>query len=124
MTREETGKLFTLLKQFFPNRNFTAQMSLAWELALEPYAYEEVKNAVVAHVRKSKFFPDIADLTAGLSFDTPEEKGAESGRGSLNTPASWMLPYLLPEDSRSVSRCAREQGLSWEEAKRRMGEGA
>lgn len=122
MTKDETGKLFTLLKQFYPNKNISAEMRLAWEIVFEPYAYEDVKAAAVAYVRKSKFFPDVADLTVGLAMQEEQPKKAKDGRKSLNEPAPWMTPHLLPDDPHSVSRYAREHGIRWEEAKRRMEE--
>lgn len=117
MTKDETGKLFTLLKQFYQSKNITAEMRLAWELVLEPYSYADVKAAAVAYVRKNKFFPDIADLTAGLSENTPKLYG----RKSFNEPAAWMLPFIKAmeaEHENSVSRHAREHGLTWSEEKR------
>ena len=37
MDRCEVEKLFTLFSQFWPNKQVTAKMKLAWEIALEPY---------------------------------------------------------------------------------------
>ena len=119
MTREDTGRLFTLLKQFFPNKNITPELRLAWELVLEPYAYEEVRAAAIAYTRKHKFFPDVADLTADLMPMQEEQEEPEEGR---DAPADWMLKHILPDNPHSVSRYARERGISWEEAKRRMEE--
>lgn len=119
MTKDETGKLFTLLKQFYPNKSVTQEMRLAWEIVLEPYSYDDVKAAAVAYVRKNKFFPDIADLTAGLSENTPKLYG----RNSFDEPASWMLPFIKAmetEHEHSISRYAREHCLTWDEAKQEM----
>jgi len=117
MTRDETGRLFTLLRQFYPNRSVTQEMRLAWEIVLEPYGYDEVKAAAVAYVRKSKFFPDIADLTKDLAENAPKLHG----RRSLNEPAAWMPAFIEAmeaEHEKSVSRYARERGLTWDGAKR------
>ena len=59
MTKTETAKLFTLLGQFYPNKSPTTELRLAWELALEPYAYEDVRTAAIAYARGNKFFPTL-----------------------------------------------------------------
>lgn len=49
-------------------------LKVAWALVLEPYAYEDVKQAVVAHFRTSKFWPDIGEVTQYLpDVPTPNE---------------------------------------------------
>ena len=112
MTKTETAKLFTLLGQFYPNKAPTAELRLAWELALEPYAYEDVRTAAIAYARGNKFFPDLVDITGGLapaqgSDETPE-------RGARDR--SWMQKYILPDDPDSVSRYARQHGMTWPQA--------
>lgn len=68
MDARETEKLFALLGCYYPNAKQlkSKPMQAAWVIALEPFAYEDVKAAAVAYVRKKNFFPDVADLTAGL----------------------------------------------------------
>lgn len=112
MTKTETAKLFTLLGQFYPNKAPTTELRLAWELALEPYAYEDVRTAAIAYARGNKFFPDLVDITGGLapaqgSDETPE-------RGARDR--SWMRKYILPDNPDSVSRYARERGMTWPQA--------
>ena len=48
MDKCEVEKLFTLFSQFWPNKQVTTKMKLAWEIALEPYSYADVRAAAVA----------------------------------------------------------------------------
>lgn len=45
----------------------------AWALVMEPYEYEDVKQAVAAHFRVSKFWPDVGEVTQFLP-DVPTPK--------------------------------------------------
>lgn len=110
MTKEETGKLFTLLEQFYPNTQKGRIAKAAWELALEPYRYEDVKAAAIDYVRSGKFFPDLADLTAGL----PRREDQE------NTCAvDWMKPYVDPDYKPDpITHYAAVHGITWGEAKK------
>lgn len=80
MEKTELTKLFSLLRQFFPNKQISDDMTLAWRYALEPYRYDDVKNAVLAHVRQSRYFPDISELVKLLpqaeekEYLTPQRK--------------------------------------------------
>lgn len=102
MTKTETAKLFTLLGQFYPNKAPTAELRLAWELALEPYAYEDVRTAAIAYARGNKFFPDLVDITGGLA----------PAQGSDETPERGARPELDAEihpagrSGQRVSLCA------------------
>lgn len=69
MTKEETRGLLIYLEQFWPNKRFKnpAAMLAAWADALAPFEYSEVKAAAARYATKNKFYPDLADLTTGLS---------------------------------------------------------
>lgn len=116
MEKNEVGKLFTLLGQFYPNKQLSENMKLAWGIALEPYRYGDVKTAAVAYVRRNKFFPDVADLTAGL--ETTEDKPAEKPV-DRKAEAAWMRKYINADHGGlgRISRCARERDITWDEAK-------
>lgn len=68
MDKPETVKIFDLLQQFYPQAAALKDKKkrYAWRLALEPYAFEDVKAAVLSYARKGKFFPDLSDITSGL----------------------------------------------------------
>lgn len=49
-------------------------LKMAWALVLEPYEYDDVKQAVAAHFRVSKFWPDIGEVTQYLpNVPTPKD---------------------------------------------------
>lgn len=111
MNRCEVNKLFTLFSQFWPNKQVTAKMKMAWEIALEPYSYAEVRAAAVAYARRNKFFPDVADITMGIA---PQEEQAQDTMERF----AWMRDYVYKERKLGrISRYAREQGMTWQEAK-------
>ena len=46
----------------------------AWALVMEPYEYSDVKQAVAAHFRVSKFWPDVGEVTQYLpAVPTPKD---------------------------------------------------
>ena len=90
MTKDETQKLFVLLRQFYPaaERKKDSAFRAAWGMALEKYRYDDVRDAAVAYAQRSKYFPDLADLTASL---VSVDDGAQRKRDY-----AWMRPYLDP----------------------------
>lgn len=90
MTDPEISKLFTLLEQFFPAaaKKKGDRFTLAWRLALSPYRYEDVKAAALAYARTHKYYPDLADLTAGLTQEQQTVRRRDH---------EWMRPYLDPD---------------------------
>ncbi|GEM_PF-3397339 len=75
MRKSEVESLFNLFEQFYPNAKQLCSKTVqaAWVLALDPYAYEDAKAAAITYARKNKFFPDVADITGGLTPIEPEE---------------------------------------------------
>lgn len=127
MDRCEVEKLFTLFSQFWPNKQVTAKMKLAWEIALEPYSYADVRAAAVAYARRNKFFPDVADITMGIApqvkqrvMDLASTKALPGNvsRGS-EKEAAWMRRYINTDHDGlgRISRYAREHNVTWDEAK-------
>lgn len=115
MDRSEVEKLFTLFSQFWPNKQVTTKMKLAWEIALEPYSYADVRAAAVAYARRNKFFPDVADITMGI--EPQEEQPPEETLDTMERFA-WMRDYVHKERKLGRISCyAREQGMTWQEAK-------
>lgn len=116
MDRSEVEKLFTLFSQFWPNKQVTAKMKLAWEIALEPYSYAYVRAAAVAYARRNKFFPDVADITMGI--EPQEEQAQEEQAQDTMERFAWMRDYINKEHKWGrISRYAREHGMTWQEAK-------
>lgn len=116
MDKCEVEKLFTLFSQFWPNKQVTTKMKLAWEIALEPYSYAGVRAAAVAYARRNKFFPDVADITMGI--EPQEEKTQEEQAQDTMERFAWMRDYVHKERKLGrISRYAREHGMTWQEAK-------
>lgn len=69
MDKDERQKIYTLLSKYFPNaKQLRDQEALtAWGLVLRKYTYDDVKTAVIEYAAKHKYFPDLADITGGLS---------------------------------------------------------
>lgn len=128
MTKDKVDQLFTMLSQFYPNKSISDSMRLAWEYALEPYAYKDVKAAALVYARKNKFFPDLADLTKDIAL--PQDANATLwGTAKPRVSIAWMKPHVeaLAEQERervSVSRFAREHGMTWDEAAAALRENA
>lgn len=81
------SRILALLSAYFPNRRITPEIQRAWQLALKPYDYKDAKAQVVRYVRRNKYFPDVADITAALP--EPEQRNGESaGRNA------WMGNYI------------------------------
>lgn len=121
MTKEEIGKLFELLKIYFPNARKLEDERLksAWLFLLEPYRPETVRQAVAAALRESTYFPDpqkIAVRCQALEpVQTPAKEAEPRGNG-----LDWMAPYVR----KLAARCSEREEeqlhaagcLTWPEA--------
>lgn len=132
MTKDEMTKLAGMLDAFFTsaptNRRASANENifLAYLLALEPYPYAKVREAVIEHSRKSRMYPDPAEIIACMPGD---ENAALWGAAKPRENVAWMKPHVeaLEEQARervSVSRFARERGMAWDDAAAALGENA
>lgn len=83
MSRDELMKLFDLLDSLCSAGRRAPRDRrgvLAWELALKPYAYEDMKRAALEHAREKAFFPDICELVSRVPKEREEpENGGERG---------------------------------------------
>lgn len=132
MTKDEMTKLAGMLDAFFTsapaNRRASANENifLAYLLALEPYPYAKVREAVIEHSRKSRMYPDPAEIIACMPGD---ENAALWSAAKPRVSIAWMKPHVeaLEEQERervSVSRFAREHGMTWDEAAAALRESA
>ena len=122
MDKKETEKLFRLARSIyrkaeeFADSSGNADTLLAWSIALEPYSYDEVREAFFQWVRSSPFAPKIAELVSFL----PQKPGAETS--SNGAGEAWQAAidtgkcFDAAETLGSVSRYAREHGLTLEQA--------
>lgn len=95
MDKRETTKLFRFLGQIYPNAQEFSQETamLAWQLVLEPYAYEDVKNAVLDWARygeKRTFPPRVSELTEKLMPQTPPKKFVSAAARPLSVGERWQ----------------------------------
>jgi hypothetical protein len=69
-------KIWNLLRQLFPAsaKVKSAAAQTVWRRALEPYDLDAVTDACIDCARRSKFFPDIADVTGGLPAPAHKEE--------------------------------------------------
>lgn len=89
MDKTERKKLFSLLRQFYPNAKQLNPVTMtAWAAVLENYDYEPVKAAALDYAAHNKYFPDLSDLLATLHKAQPVEEPA------IHPGKSWMKPYL------------------------------
>lgn len=95
MDREERQKIYTLLAQFYPKaKQLQSRETLtAWGMALARYDYEAVKASALDYAAKSRFFPNLSDLTAGLTPAAAPEQEEKNPRG-VNRVLPGMKKYI------------------------------
>ena len=69
MTTTEFERVWNLLSGLWPNASKPNRKRI-WEIGLAPYGMDDCTNAIMEYARRSKYFPDLADVTAAL---VPEE---------------------------------------------------
>lgn len=91
MNRQEMDKIWKLIGslRFGDPRANDLTVKAAWGLVLEPYDYKAVMDAVLAHFRGSKYFPDVGEITRHLP------------------PLPSREPEAAPRYSEDFVRCAR-----------------
>lgn len=103
MDKNERQKIYTLLSKFYPNaRQLRDPAALtAWGYVLEKYTYEDVKNAAIDYAARNKYFPDLSDLTGGLTpipsvLPEPERRDLPMGakeRRDLERSIQWQQEW-------------------------------
>lgn len=116
MTSPEFDKLAVLLRTLCPNApeeitiTGDKKTALAYFYALSPYTYEQAKAGVLAALRKSRLYPSVAEIVAGIPAPPVSEAAPPARRGSA-AEASWMRPYIqrtAEKAKNSPSRIQRE----------------
>ena len=130
MDKRETTRLFRMLGELYPSApEFSREESmLAWQLVLEPFDYEQVKAAAIEWARigeKREYPPRVSELAAKLA---PAQTAGKSAQAiASESGLAWQRAIDAgqcrdaAEELGSVSRYAREHGMSWEQAKEAMG---
>lgn len=116
MTSPEFDKLAVLLRTLCPNApeeitiTGDKKTALAYFYALSPYTYEQAKAGVLDALRKSRLYPSVAEIVAGIPSPPASEAAPPARRGSV-AEASWMRPYIqrtAEKAKNSPSRIQRE----------------
>lgn len=79
MDKQDITKLFALLGTIYPNaKNQTGSVAVtAWQMILEPWNYEDAKQAVILRARENPFYPNPSELVPYLPKpETPNEEEA------------------------------------------------
>lgn len=123
MNGAEFEKALKMLRAYWPkSEKFRNQESTyAWYLALKPYAYDDVRQAIINVARTMRYPPDPADIIAQLP--QPEQSTDDSVKSH-----AWMEPYIRDEEAylaklsidRSITHYAAAHGITWGEAKKRL----
>jgi len=110
MTREDTSRLFDLLALYRPGDRHLEdkQLRALWQLTLEPYPPEDVKQAVAAYFRESKFWPDVTDIA--IRCPKPEQQSVKTGDTDIDSHDWELYKPLVERWDRLVNR-RREAGL-------------
>ena len=108
MDSTDVKKLWALLAELYPRQpqEGTKARLAAWALALEPYDYDAIRDAALAHARKNAYYPSISEITSELpqNKDRPSS-GKEWEKIAEKQEEAAAQPF-------SVSRYAREHGLA------------
>lgn len=98
MSREEIQKLFNLIETLYPSARKnprTPAVLEAWTLVLEPWTYEDAKQAVIVRARENRFPPDASELVPYLP--KPEQPPEEAPELAEPTPAQVEKFYVKCE---------------------------
>lgn len=80
MEKQDTKRLFNLIETLYPSSKQQPRTPAdleAWTLVLEPWAYEDAKQAVILRARENRFPPDASELVHYLPKpETPKAKEA------------------------------------------------
>lgn len=90
MEKKDTQRLFNLIETIYPNARQQPRTPAdleAWTLVLEPWAYEDVKQAVIARARENRFYPDVYELAALL----PKPKTPKAEENPMPEPSDAYL---------------------------------
>ena len=122
MTKNDVEKLFNLLDILHPagKKPRDPATIAAWQMVLEPFDYDQVKQAAVTHARQNRYSPEPAEIVANIPVPepTPEaERRADRG----HAPDDWArlivevhaeLERLVGTHKRgTIVQAAKAQGI-------------
>lgn len=121
MTDQEMEGLWALLEIYYPGSPKLRDRKLraAWKLVLEPYPPEDVKQALLTHLRGSRNFPFVQEL----AMTCPQPQGAVPAPThshtdrSMERQARWSVRY-----HQRLEEQLRARGLPSEQEAKEQGE--
>lgn len=122
MSSDDFAKIWRLFRTLFsPSPRVNSENErIVWEVALRPYSLDDVTSSVMAWARKSKFFPDIADITGKLTSVETSPETPQDQRKMPYGDIAWMAPYIRKNAAKITDEDAEEihaAGLmTWGEA--------
>lgn len=104
MTKDEMKQLWAMLAMYRPKdrRLKDKELKALWFLTFEPYSFEEVRAAVVAHFREHTFFPTPPEIStrctlpAGAGGHRPDTGAG----GTAPQPSRYSPAELRARESR------------------------
>lgn len=89
MDKQDITKLFALLGTIYPNaKNQTGSVAVAaWQMILEPWDYEDAKQAVILRARENPFYPNPSELVPYL----PKPETLEAKEAPMPEPSDIYL---------------------------------
>lgn len=109
MTKKEMNKVWQLIGTYRKGdqRLSDQQLLRAWYMALAPYRFEDVENAVTAYFRKNNFWPNVSEIVKEL----PLVSEAERRRYAPPTPSEGRSMEKLLEWQAQWHKELKEMGL-------------
>ena len=88
MTQNDFDRVWLLFETLFPAaaKKKSKNERAVWRVGLEPYGLRDVTEAVMNYARQSKFFPDLADITASLPRQPSAHEIEALRRDIMNLP--------------------------------------
>ena len=96
MEKKDTQRLFNLIETIYPNARQQPRTPAdleAWTLVLEPWAYEDAKQAVILRARENRFYPDVYELVPFL----PKLEKPNAEEGPMPEPSDIYLEKFYAE---------------------------
>lgn len=107
MEKQDIKRLFNLIETLYPSSKQQPRTPAdleAWTLVLEPWAYEDAKQAVVLRARENRFPPDASELVPYL----PKPEARKAKEAPMPEPSDAYLEKFYVR--------AGEQRKRWHEA--------
>lgn len=107
MEKQDIKRLFNLIETLYPSSKQQPRTPAdleAWTLVLEPWAYEDAKQAVILRARENRFPPDASELVPYL----PKPEARKAKEAPMPEPSDAYLEKFYVR--------AGEQRKRWHDA--------